>query len=157
MLVLKLIHVSKRGFWGIVMVSYWRLKAKISWHRGRNPLKIMGYLKRKVTFLIHWIFHLTCQPIDIAKDRMQLQSTATTEGRQTFLFILIIFNIMNYITDFTISPQLEGHDDVIKWKHFSHCWPFVRESTGHKGHWRGAMMFSLMCAWTNSGVASYLI
>ena len=24
------------------------------------------------------------------------------------------------------------------------------EFTGHKGHWRGALMFSLICVWTNS-------
>ena len=46
------------------------------------------------------------------------------------------------------------HDDVIKWKHFPRYWPFVRgihRSPGnspHKGQWRGALMFSLICAWT---------
>ena len=46
-------------------------------------------------------------------------------------------------------------DDVIKWKHFSRYWPFVRGihrspvNSPHKGQWRGALMFSLICAWTN--------
>ena len=47
------------------------------------------------------------------------------------------------------------HDDIIKWKHFPYHWPFVRgiyrstvDST-HKGQWTGALMFSLICAWTN--------
>ena len=41
------------------------------------------------------------------------------------------------------------HDDVIKWKHFSRNWPFVRGfqrspvNSLHKGQWRGALMFSL--------------
>ena len=45
------------------------------------------------------------------------------------------------------------HDDVIKWKHFSRYWPFVRGihrspvNSPHKGQWRGALMFSLICAW----------
>ena len=44
-----------------------------------------------------------------------------------------------------------SHDDVIKWKHFPHNWPFVRGihlspvNSPHKGHWHGALMFSLIC------------
>ena len=47
------------------------------------------------------------------------------------------------------------HDDVIKWKHFPRYWPFVRwihrspVNSPHKGKWRGALMFSLICAGTN--------
>ena len=47
------------------------------------------------------------------------------------------------------------HDDVIKWKRFQRYWPFVRRihrspvNSPQKGQWRGALMFSLICAWTN--------
>ena len=50
------------------------------------------------------------------------------------------------------------HDDVIKWKHFPRYWPFVRGihrspvNSPHKGQWRGAFMFSLICTWTNDKV-----
>ena len=50
------------------------------------------------------------------------------------------------------------HDDVIKWKHFPRYWPFVRGihrspvNSQHKGQWRGALMFSLICAWINRWV-----
>ena len=50
------------------------------------------------------------------------------------------------------------HDDVIKWKHFPRYWPFVREihrspvNSPHKGHWRGALIFSLICVWINGWV-----
>ena len=50
------------------------------------------------------------------------------------------------------------HDDVIKWKHFPRYWPFVRGirrppvNYPHKGQWRRALMFSLICAWINSWV-----
>ena len=50
------------------------------------------------------------------------------------------------------------HDDVIKWKHFLRYWPFVRGihrlpvNSPHKGQWRGALMFSLICAWINDWV-----
>ena len=51
-----------------------------------------------------------------------------------------------------------SHDDVIKWKHFPHYWPFVRGihrspvNSPHKGQWRGALMFSLICVWINGWV-----
>ena len=47
------------------------------------------------------------------------------------------------------------HDDVIECKHFPRYWPFVRGihrlpvNSPHKGQWRGALMFSLICAWIN--------
>ena len=47
------------------------------------------------------------------------------------------------------------HDGVIKWKHFPSYWPFVRRihrspvNSPHKGQWRGALMFSLICVWMN--------
>ena len=50
------------------------------------------------------------------------------------------------------------HDDVIKWKQFSRYWPFVQGihrspvNSQHKGQWRGALMFSLICAWINGWV-----
>ena len=50
------------------------------------------------------------------------------------------------------------HDDVIKSKHFPRHWPFVRGihrfpvNFPHKGQWRGALMFSLICVWINAWV-----
>ena len=51
-----------------------------------------------------------------------------------------------------------GHDDVIKWKYFPHNWPFVRGlhrspvNSPHKGQWRGALRFSLICVWINGWI-----
>ena len=59
---------------------------------------------------------------------------------------------------FPMSPsggRTKAHDDVIKWKHFPRYWPFVRGihrspvNSPRKGKWRGALVFSLICAWTN--------
>ena len=53
------------------------------------------------------------------------------------------------------------HDDFIKWKHFPRCWSFVRGihrslvNFPHKGQWRRALMFSLICAWTNGWANSW--
>ena len=50
------------------------------------------------------------------------------------------------------------HDDVIKWKNFPHYWPFLRGihrspvNSPHKGQWRGALMFSFICAWMTSWI-----
>ena len=58
------------------------------------------------------------------------------------------------------------YDDVIKWKHFPRYWPFVRGihrppvNSPHKGQWRRALMFSLICSlishWVNIGEAGDL-
>ena len=55
-----------------------------------------------------------------------------------------------------LSP--DHHDDVIKWKHFPRNWPFVRGihrspvNSPHKGQWRGALIFPLICVWINGWV-----
>ena len=56
------------------------------------------------------------------------------------------------------------YDDVIKWKHFPRYWPFVRGihrspvNSPHKGQWRGALLFSLIClnSWVNNHEAGDL-
>ena len=58
------------------------------------------------------------------------------------------------------------HDDVIKRKHFPRYWPFVRGihrspvNSPHKGQWRWALMFSLICVcikgWVNDREAGDL-
>ena len=51
-----------------------------------------------------------------------------------------------------------SHDDVIKWNQLPRYWPFVwgvyrsPVNSPHKGHWPGALMFSLICAWINGWV-----
>ena len=51
-----------------------------------------------------------------------------------------------------------NHDDVIKWKNFPRYWTFVRGihrsplNSPHKSQWRGALMFSLICARINGWV-----
>ena len=54
--------------------------------------------------------------------------------------------------------KMYHHDDVIKWKHFPRYWPFVRGihrspvNSPHKGQWRGALIFSLICGWKNGWI-----
>ena len=62
------------------------------------------------------------------------------------------------IINSTSAELLSIHYDVIKWKHFPRYWPFVRKNHQspvnfpHKGQWRGALMFSLICVWINGWV-----
>ena len=59
-----------------------------------------------------------------------------------------------------LTPALKSqyHNDVIKRKHFPRYWLFVRGihrwpvNSPHKGQWRGALIVSLICAWTNGWV-----
>ena len=58
-------------------------------------------------------------------------------------------------------PHYHLYDDVIKWKHFPRYWPFVRGihrcpvNSPHKGQWRGALMFSLICTRINGWVNNH--
>ena len=61
----------------------------------------------------------------------------------------------NYTSLMDEAVYTYHHDDVIKWKHFPHYWHFGWEiqrslvNSPHKGQWRGALMFSLICASNN--------
>ena len=63
-----------------------------------------------------------------------------------------------YETHLILIRRFIFHDDVMKWKHFPRNWPFVRGihrspvNSPHKGQWRGALMFSLICVWINNWV-----
>ena len=71
----------------------------------------------------------------------------------------IFINMFLYLL--CIRPCLQlfnNHDDVMKWKHFRRYWPFVRGihrspvNSPHKGQWRRALMFSLICVWINGWI-----
>ena len=59
--------------------------------------------------------------------------------------------------NYVIASQ-RSRDDLMKWKYFPRYWPFVRGihrppvNSPHKGQWRGALVFSLICAWINGWV-----
>ena len=65
---------------------------------------------------------------------------------------------VHHLISLTFNPS---HDDVIKWKHFPRYWAFVRGihwstvNSRHKGQWCGALMFSLICAWTNTWINTW--
>ena len=78
--------------------------------------------------------------------------TTNHQGYITVLIGLAIFDCMQFVSHWYT------HDDVIKWKHLPRYWPFLRGihqspvNSPHKGQWRGASSFSLICAWINGSV-----
>ena len=67
----------------------------------------------------------------------------------------------NKVSRFIPASQVSSffHVDVIKWKHFPRYWSFVRgippSQVNSKGQWRGALMFSMICAWINGWVNNH--
>ena len=91
-------------------------------------------------------------------------SMMTSSNGNIFLISLPILRYLadawNYVSLLpdNLAVYITVHDDVIKWKHFPRYWPFVRGirrspvNSPHKGQWRGALMFSLICARINDWV-----
>ena len=94
--------------------------------------------------------------------------------QRSFVVFNLVMVIFPFRTGFVwiITPILQGwftgtwainrvHDDVIKWKHFPRYRPFVRGihrspvNSPHKGQWRGALMFTLICARINGWVYNH--
>ena len=66
--------------------------------------------------------------------------------------------LFNWLLVGRLSVIWQRYDGIMKWKHFPRYWPFVRGihqspvNIPHKGQWRGALIFSLICAWINAWV-----
>ena len=91
-------------------------------------------------------------------DRTKKQSIYTA-SHQIKCYLIDLCNYKcSKIKHCVCSNICEWHDDVMKWKHFPRYWPFVRAihrspvNYPHKGQWRGALMFSLICVWINAWV-----
>ena len=71
---------------------------------------------------------------------------------------IYLFPAMINACDSSIFSRFITHDDVIKWRYFWRNFPFVQGSyrsplnSSHKGPWRGALIFPLICAWINGWV-----
>ena len=66
--------------------------------------------------------------------------------------------VLYVVSLITLQRWSLSHGDVIKWKHVPRYWPFIRGihrspvNSLHKGQWRGALMFTLICARINGWV-----
>ena len=82
--------------------------------------------------------------------------TISLPGDRRILLQWEYFSLGTSCTSGRVEVRHPGfHDDVIKREHFLCYWPFVRGihrspvGSPHKGQWHGALIFSLICAWTN--------
>ena len=90
--------------------------------------------------------------------RSVLLHNPRSKARYKTVICSLLERINSVSIKYRSTRQLAKHDDVIKWKHFPRYWPFVRGihrslvNPLHKGQWRGALMFSIICAWINRWV-----
>ena len=117
-----------------------------------------------------WIFNEAClvSNCQIDDNSLFVQVMAwrlfgTNQSPEQILTMISDAVLPQYVNAHRLNAN---HDDVMKWKHFPRYWPFVRGihqspvNSLHKGQWRGALMFSLICAringWVNNGGAGDL-
>ena len=85
--------------------------------------------------------------------------------REHHIFDQFIWSWDTSLCSATHTPDPDSHAVAARlswWRHqmetFPRYWPFVRGihwspvNSPHKGQWRGALMFSLICAWMNAWV-----
>ena len=94
--------------------------------------------------------------------RAQKKRPLADKSTHWTLFIGLTFSAVLFVCQKGSNHSiLLEHDDVIKWKHFPRYWPFVRGihrspvNSPHKGQWRGALMFSLICVWMTGWVNNH--
>ena len=124
----------------------------------------MNYMKVQFIYTCTWAnwkryndYHATYKKIscyDSMKDNIKIYIFyhLSIPSKVTCFETVMQFEFAKVIT------ETDRHDDVIKWKHFPRYWPFVRGihrspvNSPHKGQWRGALMFTLICARINGWV-----
>ena len=106
-------------------------------------------------------FHVVATKLNFLQYTYRFRINHKTFYSQTFPGRIYRFHKARYLTSGERSlPLAKGqlHDDVMKWKHFPRYWPFVwgihrsPVNSPHKGQWRGALMFSLICVGINGWV-----
>ena len=121
---------------------------------------------RSYFIISSWWIHINELPTYIevtARESVKIQLKLTI-----FFPRLVVANVIGIsirrcgYNDHTCNFRFVGyHDDVIKWKYFPRYWPFVRGihrlpvNSPHKGQWRRALMFSLICTRINGLVNNH--
>ena len=163
MLGLKLNHVSKRGL---------RNSARLLPTHGRtsdkckpkdDKLRLEKYIwkcRRQNHGNLFWLecvgwTEITISLVSTIPYFLVLQWEHWIIEKSTYLFVPFshVFLQEHHCTEYNCL-----HDDIIKWKHFPRYMPLVRGiqrfpvNSPHKSQWRGALMFSLICARMNGWV-----
>ena len=106
------------------------------------------YYRFKFVMDIEWVVHVW------SKHLTTYQTISGSYGACVITYSFGVFYDIFMMDNLSTSiPTLE---EVFKWKHFPCYWPFVRGihwspvNSPHKGQWRRALMFSLICTWINA-------
>ena len=115
------------------------------WIPERSPLKRCDFLCYKASYTVHKTFEAPMIP-----------------NAMTIIWRHINILMIRYQSRLWPGTVIcTNHDNVIKWKYFPRYWPFVRGihrspvNSLHKGQWRWALIFSLICAWINGWVNNH--
>ena len=170
MIELKLIHVSKRDPRVNLIMCTWKMSAVVPadlilWHsvrrEGRRLPAVLQHdeLPRTRGLLFDVLPGAVSIQYGAIITRLIISKILPwflmrTTYRLLFWHYRDATSVLRSITDDSTACWTV-HDDVIKWKHFQRYWPFVRGilrwqvNSPHKGQWHEALVFSLICAWTN--------
>ena len=112
-------------------------------------------VRRYKTCIYGFSTWITTSPVKRCKAEIWALAFEQMWRTYSLRFIFSINTHIKNILGITNTPWYTRslyHDNVIKWKHFPHYWPFVRgihhspANSSHKGQWCGALMFPLICA-----------
>ena len=108
-----------------------------------------AFLHEQLKIAVTWYFALTLRHFMKSPGPMNLHKTIDNQCNcKTTIRHFVLVTVLD-------DGLVPWNEDVIKWKHFSLYWPFVRGihrspvNSPHKDQWRGALMFSLICLWIN--------
>ena len=119
----------------------------------RNVRESLAYNLSNVHYFLRNLLFSAEMPIDISWHFMSCHAYC-----KWYFIISCWLQFTSIEMCFHISCTRADHDDVIKWRHFLRYWPFLRGihrspvNSPHKGQWREALMFSLICVWINSRI-----
>ena len=127
-------------------------------HLFGNHRRSMGFVPSQYKFWLPDYVYRVSVPIIRIKDHylhndypswLIYRNPQRDYGDSRFFSLNILYDLFMHSVQRTIK-----HDDVINWKRFPRYWPFVwgirrpPVNSPHKGQWRGALMYSFICAIT---------
>ena len=87
-----------------------------------------------------------------------LKFNSNLPGANELIGCWFVFPSVRHGVIVLVDKMVHMHDNVIKRKHFPRHWSFVcgihpsPVNSLHKGHWRGALIFSMIYTWINGWV-----
>ena len=151
-------HFTCHTFWAVIVISALHT---VSILRGAQLWRIASILFSKLKLSrFHLAKPLVRHQLDVDVKSILMRWSVLIQCEYGFA---AYYSLWSLVSDNPLRTKL-FHDDVIK--HFPCYWPFVRGihrspvNSPHKGQWRGALMFSLICTrikgWVNNGEAGDL-